>query len=284
MENVTLEIIKSVRDRFKYPIITIYIIVLILWNWDVLSYYFLSDSSIETKINYIEKHFNQNWSRILCPLLKAIILAIGVPAIMLGIEYLLQKINGSRRNIKFRNNESIRNEKLAIAIHEFKVEQERTGKKTIEEWEEKVKSIEHRLDIQKLDNISLQKEKEELDIMQNSLLDELNKSKIENENILQLLQKYDKNYESIISDITEGNQSKFVNFYQFFNKIIRINSDGDISFNLDLTDNDRSIAQELIEFGILGKENRVYYATRIGTPFIIYCTNKLPKIRAEYIL
>lgn len=274
MEKATLEVIRELKDRFKYPIITIYIVVLILWNWDVLSYYFLSDSKIENKINYIENHFNQNWSRILFPLLKAILLAIIIPSIMLGIEYILQIINVPRRKIKFKNNEDIRNEKLAIAMHEFKVEQERTGKKTVEEWEEKVRSLEQKLDLQKLDNISLENEKFDLDKINNGFLDELKNKNLQIEKQQDNLEIYQKYYQNVINEVTDGSKSNLLNVHKFIVKIHSIEDNGLIIFNEDLNDEDFIIIDGFIEFAILDKENRKYYARALGVPFIHYCKTK----------
>ena len=148
MKEVCLELIKSAKERFKYPIVTIYIIVLIVWNWDVLSYYFLSTASIEEKIKYIETTYTDSVGRILWPLLKAILVAVAVPALMYFIELFLSKVNSSRRKLRFETNDAIRNEKLKVAKNDFLIEQERSGQKEIEDWEEKVSTLETRLEVE----------------------------------------------------------------------------------------------------------------------------------------
>lgn len=284
MENAILALIKEGKEKFKYPIITIYVIVLILWNWDVLSYYFLSDSNIETKINYIEKHFNQNWSRILYPLCKAILLAVSIPAIMLGIEYLLQKINDPRRKIKFKNNESIRNEKLAVAVHEFKVEQEKTGKKTIEEWEEKVKSLEQRLDVQKLDNATLQKEKRDLDLINNGFLIELDKKSSQIEKLIKDIEEYNEGFDLLLNEITADNKIQSFKISSLIQNIKTVDEhDGLIRFNNELSDIDKSVLSEFIKWGIIEKESNKYFITLTGYPFLKYCKKRFPIAKLEQL-
>ena len=281
MEQVTLELIKGVKDRFKYPIITIYVIVLILWNWDVLSYFFLSESKIEHKIIYIEKHFNQNYSRILWPLVKAIVLAVIVPILMLLIEVLLKSINSLRRNIKFENNDAIRTEKLAIAVHEFKLEQERTGKKTIQEWEEKVNSLQQKLDIIKLDNITIDEEKEQLKNLNKNYIEELVEKKSEVEKLNNRWKSLSSHYENIITQITELNTNRLSNIHDFINKIQSVTNDGIIIFGTEINANDKLIIKEFEQLDIVYKEDGLYYTTILGTTFIEFCKIKFPSSTIE---
>lgn len=162
MENIILEIIKTGKERLKYPIISIYIIVLILWNWDVLSYFLLSDNKIETRIKFIEKNYTDSAGRVLYPLAKAILLAIIIPLIMWGLEALLHVINGGRRKIRNKNNDDIRQEKIKAADAEFKIKEALTGTKTIQDWEEKVKQLEVSLEAEKKNSNSLSNQIEEL--------------------------------------------------------------------------------------------------------------------------
>lgn len=148
MKEIVLEIIKAGKERLKYPIITIYIIVLVLWNWELLSVYFFSSKSIEDRITYIETNYTDQWGRVLWPLAKAVFLALFIPLLMWGLEFLLHLINGGRRVIKNKNNTAVRADKLAAAQNEFYIQEARTGTKTVQEWEDKVKSLESRLNLQ----------------------------------------------------------------------------------------------------------------------------------------
>lgn len=142
MKEIVLEIIRAGKERLKYPIITIYMIVLILWNWEVLSVYLFSSKPIETRILYIQTQYTDQWGRVLWPFCKAVLLAIGVPLLMWGLEFVLHKINGGRRLIKNVNNKAIREDKLDAARTEFYIQEARTGTKTIEQWEDRVASVE----------------------------------------------------------------------------------------------------------------------------------------------
>ncbi|RZL41504.1 MAG: hypothetical protein EOP00_24735, partial [Pedobacter sp.] len=124
------DIFQSNKEKLKYPIFYTYLIVLLIWNWDVLSYYLISDASIEEKIVSIRSDYS-GWHRVYNPLFYAVFISLLVPYIMFALEWCLQLSNKNRKAIRYESNKLIREEKLQIARNEFLVEQEKTGKSAV---------------------------------------------------------------------------------------------------------------------------------------------------------
>ncbi|MFY7727986.1 MAG: hypothetical protein ACOVRN_00565, partial [Flavobacterium sp.] len=143
MENTTNEFVKLFRERLKYPIITVYSIILVIYNWDVLAIFFFSNKKIEDRIIYINTVFKgQTFERFSLPLLKAIVVSLLAPSIMWGLDFVLNKINFKRQEIRNRKNQYAWKAKADLAKYEFEYEQARTGKRDIESWENKLNEVE----------------------------------------------------------------------------------------------------------------------------------------------
>ncbi|MFP9116653.1 hypothetical protein ACLI08_02590 [Flavobacterium sp. RNTU_13] len=142
MEVTTNEIAKIFRERLRYPIITVYGIILIIYNWDVLAIFFLSTKPIEARIDFINTTYaGQTIGRILWPLVKAILISIIAPGVMLGLDFILKFINRWRQDIRDEKALQTWEKKKEIAIHEFEYDQAKSGSKTIQEWEAKVSEL-----------------------------------------------------------------------------------------------------------------------------------------------
>ncbi|MFP9114127.1 hypothetical protein ACLI1A_09285 [Flavobacterium sp. RHBU_3] len=155
METTTNELVKLFRERLKYPIITVYSILLIIYNWDVLAVFCFSDKAIEERIKYINDSFaDPYYSRLWCPLIKAIAVSLLAPTIMWGLEFVLKLINSKRQKIKDARNTEILLGKLQNAKLEFQIEEEKSGKRSLEELNKIIMNLENDLNIVKLDSVS----------------------------------------------------------------------------------------------------------------------------------
>lgn len=153
MEGTTNELVKLFRERLKYPIITVYGIILIIHNWDVLSIFLFSGKNIEARVAYINIKFSGDYyPRILWPLFKAILVSIVAPLIMWGLEFLLKVVSSERQNIRDERNKKVLLGKLDNAKLEFEIEEEKSGKKSLEELNNKIAGLENELEITKIGN------------------------------------------------------------------------------------------------------------------------------------
>lgn len=144
MENTSNELVKLFRERLKYPIITIYSIILLIYNWDILLYLFLSSKNIEKRIYEINTVYSDpTFSRLWIPYIKALIFSILAPLTMLGLDYILLKINMRRMAIKSKRTFKDLDVKLNHATLEFKIEEAKSGKKSIEQLQERLTQIEN---------------------------------------------------------------------------------------------------------------------------------------------
>jgi len=146
MDN-TNELFKLIRERLKYPIISVYAIILIIYNWDVLSILFFSDLPIEGRVIYIKHSYpDYGFERIWIPLLKAFIAMIVSAIVMLTIDSIVYFPNQGRIWLKHKIEETKKGNDVTIANLLYNKNQALEGNKTLEEMRriisEKDQSIE----------------------------------------------------------------------------------------------------------------------------------------------
>jgi hypothetical protein len=290
MESTTNEFVKLFRDRLKYPIITVYGILLIIYNWDVLGVFFLSNKNIEDRIIYINTVFKgETWSRLLWPLCKAILVSILAPAIMLGLEWTQKFINKPRQKIKDQKVKDSWNLKKSIAHDEFEYEQFKSGSKTISEWKDRVNELTSQLELQQ-ENFNRQiKAFQQANDVQQENIDNYNSNllrkneeikniqqnlKEENEKVI-TLQKYVNENAKIIDRFVESISKTYIidsnTFYSIILAISGKNQNLDslmenlISENhLLTTDHLKSVIKGLISFGIINQVGELYMLSDFG--------------------
>lgn len=145
------DLFQSNKEKLKYPIFYTYLIILILWNWDMLSYYFISNSTIEEKIACIKSEYS-GWSRVYYPFIYSVFISLLVPYLMFMLDWCLQWGNRKRKRIIYANNSLTRVEKLESARNEFLIEQEKTGKKDLEQLYQQVNEANQKLEIERKQN------------------------------------------------------------------------------------------------------------------------------------
>lgn len=124
------------KDKFKLPIILTYSIVLILFNWDVLFYLiFENKAEVVNKITYIKTNFYTQYAgRIWKPILIASFYSILFPFIQFLINQIVQ-------NFKKQNNKLSRQEELDAAMHKFDVQQQLSGKQSLQQLQNQIDQL-----------------------------------------------------------------------------------------------------------------------------------------------
>jgi hypothetical protein len=146
--NFCKEIYFSNKEKIKTPFYSFYLLILILWNWDVLSYYFFSDENISIIITNIKSTYS-GWWRILNPLFYSILISLLFPFLISLMELLLQYPNDWRRELRYKALGKVRAENLKKAQHDYKIEQEKSGLTAFQDFNKKIEELTSQLSTQK---------------------------------------------------------------------------------------------------------------------------------------
>ena len=134
MTEIFKEIIGIYKDKTKLPIVSTYIILLIVWNWDIISIYLFSSQNIETRICWISNMVSwyNHIFRILIPLTIAFFYPFISEFLMSLTDSKLQKIRSDRRKLK--TDEQKENAQTKFSISELE-----SGKRTTDELLEQIR-------------------------------------------------------------------------------------------------------------------------------------------------
>lgn len=125
------------HNRLRNPILGAYTCSFLIWNWKAVLIICFSNYTIEDRIFYIENWIVNKWS-IIGPLVLTALVVIGIPFIMAYLDKVLEEPNLKRRKIKEKFSEENLKHNLTVASYEYMIEEQKTGKKTIEEFTEKI--------------------------------------------------------------------------------------------------------------------------------------------------
>ncbi len=143
----------DIKNKFRLPIFLTYSVILIVYNWDILFYLAFQKKDSLEKIEYVKTNlFTENFDRVWKPILLAILYSILFPFIQLLINFVVQFL-------KSKNNQITRKEEIDNAEHSYNIQQQLTGKQTLQQLQNKI------------DELIL--EKEQLIATNNSLISQL---------------------------------------------------------------------------------------------------------------
>lgn len=113
-------------SRIKLPILSTYLIILIIYNWKILLYLIFNNQIIDLKIRYIvNKYQDYYFENIAIPILIAFIYNLLFPILQVAINYVFSRF-------KKINKDLTRNEELDDAKHKFEIQQSLTGQQPLE--------------------------------------------------------------------------------------------------------------------------------------------------------
>ncbi|MTH16213.1 hypothetical protein [Flavobacterium sp. LC2016-01] len=186
--------IKNINNEFKnklrLPIIITYSVVLFLYNWDILFYLAFEKDNALNKIEYVKNNFfTVNFERIWKPIFIATLYSILFPFIQVLINKILQFF-------KRYNNKITREEEIENANHNFNIQQQLTGKQSLQQLQNKI------------DQLIL--EKDELIATNNSLISQIRSENIEYLDSKQIQNsEYEKTAKEFFKDVNKlGNEEK----------------------------------------------------------------------------
>lgn len=125
----------EIKNKFRLPIFFTYSIILIIYNWDILFYLALENGKALSKIDYVKENFyTENFERIWKPILYALIYSILFPFLQLLINLIVQFS-------KNYNNKITRGEELENANHRFNIQEQLTGKQSLEQLQIRIDQL-----------------------------------------------------------------------------------------------------------------------------------------------
>lgn len=288
MTELFKELLGVYKEKTKLPIVSTYVVLLIVWNWDILSIYLFSSMDMEARICWI-KNITTWWEhllRIIIPLCFAFAYPI--------ISKKLTLINNNFTEATDDNlREQSKTRRVANANIQYLVEAEKNGKKDLETLRVEKEALQNTIDdlTGKLSIANTQNEDLNGKIEASSVLYEAMKSEIDplinKSNEFDKIIKYLPNYEELIElnkevlannddeIVYEGNVSNLTEKYflmmnrwdekkaQFFINIKR----GDIIMGKNFEQFSMDEIQQFIKDDILIKNNGMYVVTSFGDNF-----------------
>lgn len=142
MTELFKELLGVYKEKTKLPIVSTYVILLLVWNWDIISIYLFSSVNMETRICWIKNIVPDVWnhiSRILCPAIISFI----YPFITNKLMYYTDKwLNNSITD----RMEILNQRRITTAKARFKIKEEELGTSDLKQLEEQIKELEGKRD------------------------------------------------------------------------------------------------------------------------------------------
>ena len=135
IKTTTEKIGETLLSKLKLPILTTYLVLLPIYNWQIILYLLLKNSPIDVKIKYIVANYhNVYWEGILFPMVMAFVYTLCFPILQVIINILFNWF-------KKVNKKLIRQEELDDAIHKFELQQNLTGQQSLERLQSNIELL-----------------------------------------------------------------------------------------------------------------------------------------------
>jgi hypothetical protein len=123
----SIEKIESfILSKIKLPILSTYVIVLLVYNWQIILYLLFVARPMEFKIEYIiEKHHDKYFSNIIIPIIISFAYTLAFPILQVAVNFLFNWFKKINKNLN-------RQEELEDANHRFQLQQNLTGQQSLE--------------------------------------------------------------------------------------------------------------------------------------------------------
>lgn len=135
MTEIIKELLVFYKEKTKLPIVSTYVILLIVWNWDIISIYLFASFNMETRICLINNMVKSDWQhivRVFCPVIIALSYPFITESLSAWTDKKLLSIRRERRSLKNQENEE-------NAESKFRISEAESGKRTNDELLEQIK-------------------------------------------------------------------------------------------------------------------------------------------------
>lgn len=135
------DFIDTSKERLKTPISGAFIWAFIIWNWRPIVLLLFSEQTIEDRIQIIDQYFC-TLPALIWPIGLALFYTIAIPAIMIGIDWVLAPIKKIRIGRIYESKDYVTDEKIKLARKEFELKNIETGNKQIEDFQRQIQELE----------------------------------------------------------------------------------------------------------------------------------------------
>ncbi|GIZ10266.1 hypothetical protein [Flavobacterium sp. UMI-01] len=135
------DFIDTSKERLKTPISGAFLWAFIIWNWRPIVVLLFSKQTIEDRIQIIDQYFC-TLSALLWPIGLALFYTLAIPAIMIGIDWVLAPIKKIRIGRIYQSKDFVTDEKIKLARKEFELKNIETGNKQIEDFQKQINELE----------------------------------------------------------------------------------------------------------------------------------------------
>lgn len=256
---------ETLLSRLKLPILVTYLIVLIIYNWQIILYLLFKIAPIDEKIDYIvQKHHDSYIQNVLIPIIIAFVYTLLFPILQVGINLLFSWFK--RINIKLN-----RQEELDDAIHKFRMQENLTGQQPLER-------LQNNIDLLSSENQKLINDNKNL---LSRLKEENLKEKSENNFIKAISEKREKELDEIskklliqYKNLSSEEQSVFLDLINYFDsseKSLPENSIENVSIYSEYSEIPLGIFKEsnILKYYLTGS-GRAYKTSTIGFEVLEY--------------
>lgn len=284
MTELIKELIAFYKEKTKLPIVSTYVILLIIWNWDILSIYLFSSVNMEIRIywiKYIVPGFWDHLFRILVPALISFTYPFITNYLMFCTDKWLNNSISDRMEI-------LNERKIKTAKARYKIKEEELGTSDLKQLEAQIKELEGKRDSLTHSLQSANDQNEDLSDRMKLSIDAYNKLKKENET-LRNNKRTVTNNPYLSRDITTSDEqisylvekySRFIGMWrkETLNFFLKMEVNHVLSFNeVNLFKAEEIIMMVedriLVRFEDKNKE-ALYVVTKIGEDFSVYLSNK----------
>lgn len=219
ISNLFKDILSSSKSKVRNPIIAGFVTSWLVYNWDIVYTILCSDKNVSETILIVKSIFNEKDGSISYPLYAALFHSIALPYISLVIDYFSKwstkikikrvgKLEGDQLDVK-----------IELAEKEYELELQKTGKKTQEELNGRISTLEN----EKKELIRINSEQSEQTNKSLETINEKNNELVKVEEELSILKSKLNSYveEKIeLSKETANNKEELSSLKQEYNSVL----------------------------------------------------------------
>lgn len=136
------EVISIYKEKTKLPIVSTYVILLIVWNWDILSIYLFASVNMETRVCWIKNLVPGIWDHV-CRILFPAAISFTYPFITNKLMYYTDKWLD---NSITKRTEILNKRRINTAEARFKIKEAELGTSDLKQLEAQISELEGKRD------------------------------------------------------------------------------------------------------------------------------------------
>lgn len=268
MKDIFLSVFKTSEERLKNPFIGTFIISFIAFNWKAIAVFFLSNLTVEERINSISSDYSNICNLLIYPLLISLIYIVVIPYLMWIFEILTFKSYKERNQNLYKNKIIDINGKKTVAVGEIELENLKADYKEKADLNAQIQSLKAQIFNIEIDSKIKDEKLEELSNENSELKHDLNKKENSIDDLYRKLEDTELRTKNYYEEYSNTPKNTITDFVKNINLINSLNNKDNSQYLID-----RFIAQGLIaiskgEYRLNGVKTEYFEITDKGLYFI----------------